>query len=229
MKKMLFVFDIDGTICEVGKAVPDALASQLKRLSVKHKTAIASGKPFTYITGLCRQLGITSAAVIGENGGAVSLDACFPPSGFRLASIPEGRENSIELIKSAYRKEFGGRIWTQLNHLNVTFYPVREEDIGLLHAFAPQFESDYISAYYHSDCMDFTPSHINKGEGLKTLLEMTGFSADETWVFGDGENDFEMFRTAGNSVCIGGNKKLREIADHCVRDTGSLAEFLERF
>ncbi|QAR33941.1 HAD family phosphatase [Geovibrio thiophilus] len=229
MKRMLFVFDIDGTICRAGRAVPPALASELKRLSGVHKVAIASGKPFTYITGLCRQLEITSASVIGENGGALSLDACFPPAGFRLAEIPAEHGNSIELIKAAYRKKFGERIWVQLNHLNVTFYPVCPGDIGLLHAFAPQFESDFISAYYHDDCMDFTPSNINKGAGLSTLLEMTGISQDNTWVFGDGENDFEMFRTAGNSVCVGSNAKLKEIADHCVRNIDSLSVFLERF
>lgn len=229
MKKMLFVFDIDGTICEIGKPVAPELANELKRLSSSYKVAIASGKPFTYITGLCRQLELTSASVIGENGGAVSMDASFPPSGFRLAAVPSGHENDIEDIKAAYRKEFGSRIWIQLNHLNVTFYPVNPRDICSLHSFAPQFETDFIKAYYHSDCLDFTPSHINKGEGLKTLLKETGFATDNTWVFGDGENDLEMFRTAGNSVCIGGNTKLKEAASHCVEDIASLALFLQRF
>ena len=54
----------------------------------------------------------------------------------------------------------------------------------------------------------------SKGEGLKTLAEYLGFSAEETMGCGDGDNDMSMIQTAGIGVAMqNGDEKLKALAD----------------
>lgn len=44
----------------------------------------------------------------------------------------------------------------------------------------------------------------NKGSALRDLAAHFGLSMDEVAVFGDGENDLEMFKVAGNAIAVSG-------------------------
>ena len=62
------VFDLDGTLCAVGKAIlPETLAllEQLQRRGVQ--LALSSGKPIYYLCGLLRQTGLRDVILMGEN------------------------------------------------------------------------------------------------------------------------------------------------------------------
>lgn len=54
----------------------------------------------------------------------------------------------------------------------------------------------------HERLFEFMPDEVNKGAGLAALVEHLGFSAEETVVFGDAENDIPMFDWAGHSVAM---------------------------
>ncbi|WP_022851873.1 HAD family hydrolase [Limisalsivibrio acetivorans] len=227
MKKKLLVFDIDGTLCEINSPAPYSTSEILRKLSKKHYLAVASGKPACYISGLVRQLGIPEAAIIGENGGTVSVDGYFPPSDQYIAPVSEETKNRLELIKTAYISKFGNKCWIQPNVTNITMFPFDMGLIGQFHDLARTLESETILAYYHSDCVDFVPKGTNKGTGVAVLAEKFGLSETDIWVFGDGANDFEMFRYAGNTVCVGNNDELAKHADHRVESPDHMAEFLE--
>ena len=47
------------------------------------------------------------------------------------------------------------------------------------------------------NCIDLIPSHVNKGEGLRFLMERFGIEAEEVMAFGDAYNDFEMLKCVG--------------------------------
>jgi HAD superfamily hydrolase (TIGR01484 family) len=230
MEKLLLIFDIDGTICDFpGKPSPEQMVKILRKLGLKHRLAIASGKPFIYISGLCRQIEIPEAAVIGENGGTISENAKFPPEGFEAADVPEDTLKLISLIKKEFTEKFGSKMWIQPGYVNVTFFPSDVKNMEELHSFARTFADDRLNIYHHHDCVDFTPKGVSKGYGVEKLFSLTGIPRSDCWVFGDGANDFEMFETAGHSVCVGHNDKLRSIAEYAVEDIPALADFLKRF
>lgn len=72
---------------------------------------------------------------------------------------------------------------------------------GIPEEWAHRFHEKYDEQLHAVDSgngwMDFTMGGANKGEALKELARIRGFSLEETLCFGDSENDISMFRTAG--------------------------------
>ena len=62
--------------------------------------------------------------------------------------------------------------------------------------------------------LDFFPSGVSKAWGLSRILELTGISPEEVIVFGDNDNDLELFDLAGCAVTVPSAKKeIQERAD----------------
>lgn len=51
--------------------------------------------------------------------------------------------------------------------------------------------------------IEISPAGVTKGQALRMMMEEEGVSPEEVWVFGDGENDVDMFRAAGRSFAMG--------------------------
>lgn len=51
--------------------------------------------------------------------------------------------------------------------------------------------------------IEIAPKGITKGKALKRYMEQEGIQSDEVLVFGDGENDVDMFRQVKYSVAVG--------------------------
>ena len=68
----------------------------------------------------------------------------------------------------------------------------------------------YVDVYIHDDCVDFTPSSINKGKSLMEIIDFLNLkmpdnkkiSNDEIIVFGDSLNDESMFNLNFNNTFI---------------------------
>jgi HAD superfamily hydrolase (TIGR01484 family) len=161
--KKLLIFDIDGTLCNINKSIPNFLLKTLQKVSKEHQIVLASGKPFGYIAGFIRQLGLHNCIVIGENGGTIMYSAIFPPSSYYQIEIPKEVEDIFATIKRSFKKEFSKNIWFQPNDVNLTIFPLKIDNIKQIHKFAKQFESDKINTYYHKDSVDFTPKGFDKG------------------------------------------------------------------
>lgn len=62
---------------------------------------------------------------------------------------------------------------------------------------------------------EISESGMNKGNGIRRILEYYGASLADAIGIGDGENDIEMLRTTGISIAMGNaNPKLKEFADY---------------
>ena len=83
MRHDILVFDLDGTLCPVGKGMLPQDAALLRRLEDEGFTiAICSGKTTFYLCGFLRQVGLKSPIMVGENGGAVQFGIGLPPERF---------------------------------------------------------------------------------------------------------------------------------------------------
>jgi len=71
--------------------------------------------------------------------------------------------------------------------------------------------------YSLEDIYEVTPRGVNKGNGLKELLEILGWQDARLIVAGDGENDACMFSIADLSFApVTGREFIREMADQVI-------------
>lgn len=63
--------------------------------------------------------------------------------------------------------------------------------------------------------LDVSSKNISKGEALKTIISYMGITKDECCVFGDYDNDVNMFEVAGIAIAMGNaSKKALEASDY---------------
>ncbi|MFD1066731.1 Cof-type HAD-IIB family hydrolase [Oceanobacillus locisalsi] len=71
---------------------------------------------------------------------------------------------------------------------------------------------------------------VSKATGIKKFLELTGLSKENTYAFGDGLNDLEMFEFVKTSVAMGNSvEEVKETATYVTNaaDDGGVAEGLK--
>lgn len=226
--KKLLIFDIDGTLCDINQPVPNHLLETLQEVSKKHQVVLASGKPFGYIAGLIRQLGLHNCMAIGENGGTIMYSATFPPTAYYQIEVSTEVQKIFFEIKQQYSKKFGQSIWFQPNDVNLTVFPLDIEDIEEIHNFAKQFECDDINTYYHKDSVDFTPKGFDKGIAVDILLKELNINKDNLYAFGDGSNDLPMLVKTKNSFLINAKLDGFEPKEYFL-DYNALANYLKNF
>lgn len=78
---------------------------------------------------------------------------------------------------------------------------------------------------------DVIPHLASKGRGVSEIIERMGYEIENTYAFGDADNDVEMFKNVGTSVCMGnGSASAKAVATYIVDDIKEegLAKSLER-
>jgi len=227
MTKKLLIFDIDGTLCDINKPININLLDTLQQISKKYQIILASGKPFGYIAGFIRQLGLNNCMAIGENGGTIMYSTTFPPNDYYQIIVSNEVQEIFLNIKQAYSQEFKQSIWFQPNDVNLTVFPLDISKIDKIHQFAKQFENTKINTYYHKDSVDFTPQGFDKGTAVDILMEKLEFTVDDLYVFGDGSNDLPILVKTKNSFLI--NSKLDNFEPKSYFSSyDELSEYLKR-
>ncbi len=121
-----------------------------------------------------------------------------------------------------------------LNHLRevvrVRCHPVeRVEEISFPYSKISMFvengvdDSEYWKKRYGDRCtvvpsdrqwLDFFPTGVSKAKGMRCILDCTGIDPEEVLVFGDNDNDLELFDLAGCAVTVSSAKEsIRRRAD----------------
>ncbi len=202
----IIVFDLDGTLAPVGKAVPHSIAEGLHRLEQRgHRIAVSSGKPLYYLCGMLRQLELDRPALVGENGAAMQLGIDLPPLIRSHLPYPERVSAALGELRRSLDEHFGGEVWYQPNEYMLTCFPHRQElfdPIARLIADAEPEKSGLV-VYRHCDCFDVIPEGTDKGAGLLELCRMLGADPADTVAVGDHDNDLPMFLRAGVSIGVG--------------------------
>lgn len=207
MKYKMLVFDLDGTLCPLGKGILPEDIARLKTLEKRGYTiVVCSGKPTYYLCGLLRQIGLEHPVMIGENGATFQFGVDLPPKRYHEYPYSALAKEQLRFFREKIEKACGSGVWWQPNEVELTPFigePSCFDTIQRILDENPDRLTE-LSVYRHADCFDLIPKNIDKLNGIKYLGELTGVSTQEMISFGDGVNDVPMFKGTGLSVAIGG-------------------------
>lgn len=205
--KKVFVFDLDNTLADLGKAIPDQIVDQLQKIEkAGHIVAICSGKPTYYLCGMLRQVGLNAPVLVGENGATIQFGVDLPPLKRYKAHYDPMADTAVRELRRFIETEADFDVWFQPNEVCLTpFYHTPYEEKALEQVFSNHHDiiENHLDCFRHCDSFDLTPMGVNKKSGLIRLSEIMDIPAEHFVAIGDGTNDYPMFEYAGISIGIG--------------------------
>ena len=201
--KKIYVFDLDNTLCPLGKPVSKATVEALKTLEqMGHTVAVCSGKPTYYLCGMMRQLGLKAPVLLGENGGVIQFGVDLPPRQFYIVTEKKETIAFFREKRRALEEKYGDLLWFQPNEAMLTPFPRDPAVFDRLEKDLEEAKDHGCKIYRFCDCFDVVPCDVDKGKGLSVLSRLTGVLPAQFVAVGDGENDYPMFDFAGTSLGI---------------------------
>ncbi|TGB05079.1 Cof-type HAD-IIB family hydrolase [Halobacillus salinus] len=241
MKKKIAFFDIDGTLLNHDKKLPEETKQaihDLKEAGVY--VAIATGRaPFMY-KGLREELGIDS--FVSFNGQYVVFEGevayknpLSTPHLKALHQQSEGNDHPMVFMdhegmkattpEHSHIQKSLGSLYIDHPSVDAAYYEKREIFQSLLFCEGNEIEEyrkdhpefDYIR--WHPFSCDVLPSGGSKAEGIKILSEAAGLTIEDAFAFGDGLNDIEMIEQAGVGVAMGNAvPETKQVSDYVTDD-----------
>ncbi|MGB7999388.1 MAG: Cof-type HAD-IIB family hydrolase [Anaerobacillus sp.] len=234
-EKIVF-FDIDGTLLDHDKQIPESTRNALKTLTAKGiHVAIATGRAPFMFAELRKDLGIDT--FISFNGQYVmhndEIVLTNPLSKDEITSLEDAaKEKGHPMVFLDHEAMMTNhdehpRIMKSMDDLKMhypgydpTYYHSRDIYQALLFCESKE-EEDYRNTYgnlnfirWHDFSMDVIPPGGSKAKGIEAMIEHLGFKRENTFAFGDALNDIEMLRFAGTGIAMGNAyKEVKEVAD----------------
>ncbi|MGN0770968.1 MAG: HAD family hydrolase [Christensenellales bacterium] len=227
--KNLVVFDLDGTLAEIGCAVQNDDVEKLKEIERYAFVAICSGKPIYYLCGFSRQLGLKKPIHIGENGATVCFGYDLPPAYYEKAKLSEEAENTLNELKREIGCRLGDEVWFQPNEIALTPFPATADAFDSLDRLVEDYKDRLrdLNVYRQCDCYDFCPKGIDKAAGVTAVMKKLGIDNEHLYVVGDGNNDVSMLALTAHSYGIG--QKVKAAAEiNCQKVSQALDDILAR-
>ncbi len=236
MVKKILIFDIDGTILDYEKQVPEGVQEAFEKARENgHEVVIATGRaPFT-AKKIFEQLKIDSyicynGQIVQFQGETVHKGILEKHSLERLTDYATNRNQPLvymdmhEMVSSTPDHE---HVIESISTLKIDFPRYGENfyaanDIHQALIFCdPQAQKEYEETFpelsfvrWHKHSCDVLPQGMSKAVGIEILLKYLGRGREDTIAFGDGLNDREMLAYAGVGVAMGNCvEELRDIAD----------------
>ena len=241
MRKRYFFFDIDGTLAAGpvdGRYVPESTKYALAELQrAGHGVAICTGRAHAMARPYMEQLGLADMVCDGGNG--IVID------GSLVALEPLDRDACIRVLEECDRK---GMLWgvsitdTQERltrdarfaeavhdtYMNTTVDPTLDfHDLPLFYKlFIPCTveEESRLASLANVPTARFSPyvlfvEPVDKGRGVKRMMEHYGAPLSDAVVFGDGMNDLSMFLPDWTCIAMGNARpQLKERANYVTAD-----------
>ncbi|MFE5472305.1 Cof-type HAD-IIB family hydrolase [Bacillus safensis] len=236
MNKKVIFFDIDGTLYDHDKKIPESTKRAVHLLKEKgHHLFIASGRSPFLIRPILEELGLDS--FIAYNGQYVMYE------GDVIYGNPLKQELMERIYETADRHDhplvFMGE---ETMKASVPNHPFIHEGIGTLKTEHPEHDLSYFKendifqmllfckaeeeveykafqdeidlVRWHELSTDVLPKGGSKAEGIKRVIERLPYDQKDTIAFGDGLNDREMISFAGTGVAMGNAvSELKALAD----------------
>lgn len=124
----------------------------------------------------------------------------------------------IELIRNGYRNHYElvhDVLDTQEPIMKISLYAkgsIRE--LGE-NQFIPAWKDKVKATMAGEEWVDFMAQNVDKGNGLRFLVDYFGLTREETLAFGDNDNDIGMLQEAGTSYAVEtARDSVKKIADH---------------
>lgn len=236
MNKKVIFFDIDGTLYDHDKQIPESTKQAVRLLKEQgHHLFIASGRAAFLIRPVLEELELDS--FIAYNGQYVMHE------GEVIYRNPLRQELMEQIYETADRQShplvFMGE---EAMKASVPNHPFVHEGIGTLKVEHPEHdlsffkeneiyqmllfckaeEENQYEAFYedidlvrwHELSTDVLPKGGSKAEGIKRVIERLPYDQKDTVAFGDGLNDKEMLSFVGTGVAMGNAvSELKTLAD----------------
>ncbi len=224
MSKIVY-FDIDGTLLDHDKKLPDSTKEAIVQLKKKGTfVAIATGRAPFMFESLREELDIDS--FVSFNGQYVVFEKeAIYRNPLKTSEVEKlynhARENGHPLVfmnektmkSSVQHHEFIEKSMGSLKfphpEEDKDFYKGRDLYQSLLFC-EEQDEKMYFPEYpdfgfirWHPYSVDVLPAGGSKAEGIKKMIERLGFELKDVYAFGDGLNDIEMLNAVGTGVAMG--------------------------
>jgi Cof subfamily protein (haloacid dehalogenase superfamily) len=244
MEKKLIFFDIDGTLFNENKEVPESTELALQSLvNNGHEVAIATGRaPFMY-KQLREDLNIKN--YISFNGQYVVFNnEVIYKNPIALEEIKKiidhSKKNNHPLVYLDHEgmrvnHEDHPHVLLSMDDLKIApptydpdYYRTREIYQALIFCEGND-EQLYVRKYdalhfirWHQYSVDILPAGGSKAVGLKKMAEQINIPRERVVAFGDGLNDLEMLEFAGIGVAMGNAHPLaKEVADIVTDDVAN--------
>jgi len=241
-KKGVVFFDIDRTLIDWQKGINDPTEStreSINRLKANgYLTMLATGRPRNLITQ--NLINLELDGIVGSNGAYIEIDGKvifneyidneklkeliefleehdmeYMLEGEEINYIKD-RTNSmiVKLLEDAGFKEENICLDWDINEVKVPkIIVLTQERENYLKAYEKFSKLGFAFMDNEGGMFEIYDERYNKGYGVKKLLEMLNISKEDSYAFGDGENDLEMFQEVKHGIAMGGYfEKLGEYA-----------------
>ena len=237
MKMKYIFFDIDGTLVATKDGVhyiPESTKETLKKLKENgHVVGVASGRSMAQLADVVEELELEY--VVSDGGNGVMY------KGEVLHISPLDEDIKLAFSKELLEKKipFAYMTTTHINEVIATREMLNNklkfsfEDIGMV--IDDNFDYTKADAYkiffgcyageehlietvdatnimrYFEDCLAYEPD--DKYKGVKEIVKLDGGNEEDVIFFGDGHNDYAMFKQVKTSIAMGNAvERLKEIA-----------------
>lgn len=109
-------------------------------------------------------------------------------------------------IDTTHYHPLSSRQGEPINKLMVMYHERNEVD-KLKARFGDRYE---ITSHRDVNSSDMGKRGINKGVGIQAVIQALGLELENTYAFGDGENDYDMLRQAGHGIAMGRHVTMLE-------------------
>ncbi|MFC1168190.1 HAD-IIB family hydrolase [Pasteurella multocida] len=244
---MIFVFDLDGTICFDGKRIPLDIQHALEQLMQKdHQLIFASARPIRDLLPLLNPK-LQQAMLIGGNGAITQVNkqitAQQPISSAVFTQIKQWIEEFDLDYLADDLWDYSKRLRQQhsIEHkidpaklaqnrpLSAIQHPIKTILLNLTQTqflfLKQQLTHLEVNLIEHGEengrfNLDITAKHINKYYTLTTYIGQAKYVA-----FGNDMNDIELLQHADYSVCVGDFAPLRKLANtHLFANPADIAQ-----
>jgi Cof subfamily protein (haloacid dehalogenase superfamily) len=236
MNKKIVFFDIDGTLVNEEKVLPNSTKKAIQLLQDKGVyTAIATGRSPQMFDWIRQELNINS--YVSLNGQYVVFE------GERIYSNPINLKTLSEISNMvankghaiAYCDHQSIRVSEENNPLVLSSYeslkldyPSFDQDfykhslVYQCHLFcSSQEEYMYINRFpgcnfirWHKYASDILPTGCSKAVGIRKMLDVIGIKNENCYAFGDELNDLEMLAFVGTGIAMGNAVPMaKDVAD----------------
>lgn len=243
MDKKIIFFDLDGTLLDQNKQIPNSARQAIQALKEKgHEVAIATGRAPFMFKKLRDELEIhtyvsfTGQYVVVNN--EVIYQKPFPKEMLKLL-IDFSSSNQHPLLYMGhedmktsieYHPYIEESIATlKLDHSGPTYNPAYFEECNIyqLQLFCTKDEElPYATSFeqfrfirWHPYSIDVLSAGESKAKGITFIMNKLGFTREQVYAFGDNLNDIEMLQSVGNGVAMGNAPdSVKKVAKHVTKD-----------
>ncbi|SFB00477.1 hypothetical protein SAMN04488072_10578 [Lentibacillus halodurans] len=242
MTQKLIFFDIDGTLLDDEKQLPDSTRKAIAELQqAGHYVAIATGRaPFAF-KPLLEELNIgTYVSINGQyvvhNNEAIYKNPLNPAALARLEKYALERNHPLVYLNHEdwyTNTRHHPHVKTAIESLkldqDVTYNPEFYKDGEVYQTLlfcTGEGEVEYDQAFHeldfvrwHDFSVDVMPSGGSKAAGIGQLIRQLQIPAHDVYAFGDGLNDIEMLKSVQTSVAMGNASDIvKEAASAVTKD-----------